>query len=83
MEMLFSDNVDQRMMKERVSVYLGAWIATLLPKELMRFLVYWTASNVCLPDQSLRFGFNSSQGLARRPTVTTCTDTLTPKSLLL
>ena len=63
-------------MEERVILYLEAWMASLRPQELMDFFVFWMASNAFLPDQVLNAAFNSTQGFARRPSPSTCSDTL-------
>ena len=74
---LFSDDdPDKRTMEERIIVFLDTWMASLNPHQLMEFLVFWTASDAMLPDQVLKIEFNSMQGFARRPTSSTCSDTL-------
>lgn len=63
-------------MEERIITYFERWIAALTPHQLAKLLVFWTASNVHLPEQVLKVEFNSQEGLARRPTAVTCSDTL-------
>ena len=56
-------------------------MASLRPQELMDFFVFWMASNAFLPDQVLNAAFNSTQGFARRPSPSTCSDTLSPSRM--
>ena len=72
----FSEDRDQRILEERVIQFLEEWITSLTLKQLADLMVFWTASNVLVPNQKFIVEFNSLEGMARRPTASTCTDTL-------
>lgn len=72
-----TDDISQRIMEEKVVMFLEAWLASLGTLQLKDLLIFWTASNIILPGCSLNLEFNSNRGLTRRPTSMTCTNTLT------
>ena len=60
----------------RVQGYLENFIRQCEPKDIVKFLVFCTATDILQDQESINIEFNSSQGLSRAPSATTCSSTL-------
>ena len=75
LELQYSDDNDLRQLEKRVKGYMERFVSTVENDILLCLLRFWTAADtLCI--RNLKIGFNSNEGLMRRPIANTCTTTL-------